>query len=331
MLPYPEFSDEELDALVAYLESLGPGPILAAAATLVRSCATLHEPQPDPSSGCSSASPVATLTFWGVRGSIPTCGRETIRHGGNTSCVSIEHGDCLVILDAGTGIRRLGTHLLSQGRPGGIEGSILLSHEHWDHIQGLPFFAPLFSTGHRFVIYGEPKRGTLEEIIRNQMREPYFPIELDAFEASIRFVDVGPGHEIQLGEAVSATTHRLTHPNGALGYLLHVDGKRVAYVTDHEHEAGHLSPEVLDMTRGADILIHDSQYSREHLQKDRRGWGHSAWEDVVDLALEARVQTLFLFHHDPDATDEELDDRLARACQRFPGARMAREGLTVRF
>jgi phosphoribosyl 1,2-cyclic phosphodiesterase len=274
---------------------------------------------------------MATLTFWGVRGSIAASGPETIRHGGNTSCVSIEHEGVLVILDAGTGIRKLGTRLLSEGRPGGIEGSILLSHEHWDHIQGLPFFAPAFSPGHRFVIYGEPKNHGLEEIIRSQMQAPYFPIDLDAFEASIRFVEVGPGQEIPLGHGVRATTHRLNHPNGALGYLLHVDGKRVAYVTDHEHGLGRLSPEVLDMARGADILIHDSQYDRDLLRRDRTGWGHSAWEDAVDLAIEAGVQTLFLFHHDPDATDEELDHRLARACERFPGTRMAREGLTVSF
>ena len=274
---------------------------------------------------------MATLTFWGVRGSIPACGPEMIRHGGNTSCVSVEHGDCLVILDAGTGIRRLGNHLLSQGRPGGVECSILLSHEHWDHIQGLPFFAPAFSSGHRLTIYGEPKKRALEEIIRSQMQAPYFPIALDAFQASIRFVEIGPGQEIPLGEAVWATTHRLNHPNGALGYLLHVDGKRVAYVTDHEHERGRLSPGVVDMARGADILIHDSQYNRDLLASDRTGWGHSAWEDVVDLAIEAGVQTLFLFHHDPDATDAELEDRLARACERFPGTRSAREGLTLRF
>ena len=274
---------------------------------------------------------MATLTFWGVRGSIAACGMETIRHGGNTSCVSIEHGDCLVILDAGTGIRKLGTHLLGRGRPGGVEGSILLSHEHWDHIQGLPFFAPLFSAGHRLVIYGEPKDRGLEDIIRNQMRAPYFPIALDAFEASIRFVEVGPGQEIGLGEGVRATTHRLNHPNGALGYLLNVAGKKVAYVTDHEHEPGRLSPDVVAMVRGADILIHDSQYSRDLLQRDRGGWGHSAWEDVVDLAIEARVETLYLFHHDPDATDDDLDERLSRARERFPGSRMAKEGLTVEF
>ncbi len=274
---------------------------------------------------------MATMTFWGVRGSIAACGPEMIRHGGNTSCVSIEHGDCLVILDAGTGIRQLGNHLLSQNRPGGVEASILLSHEHWDHIQGLPFFAPAFSAGHRLVIYGEPKNRSLEELIRNQMQAPYFPIGLDTFEASIRFVDVGPGQEIHLGEGVRATTHRLNHPNGALGYLLHVGGKRVAYVTDHEHEPGRLSPGVLEMARDADILVHDSQYSRDRLHRDRGGWGHSAWEDVVDLAIEAGVRTLFLFHHDPEATDEELDDRLARARERFSGADMAREGLTVRF
>ena len=136
---------------------------------------------------------MATLTFWGVRGSIPACGPETVRYGGNTSCVSVEHLDSLVILDAGTGIRKLGAHLVARGHSNTINGSILLTHQHWDHIQGLPFFAPAFSQENRFVIYGQRKRRPLAELIRDQMQEPYFPIEMAAFQADIGFVEVGPG------------------------------------------------------------------------------------------------------------------------------------------
>jgi phosphoribosyl 1,2-cyclic phosphodiesterase len=270
-----------------------------------------------------------TLTFWGVRGSIPACGPETVRYGGNTSCVSIEIDDRLIILDAGTGIRKLGTHLLRRDHLGGIKGCVLLTHEHWDHIQGLPFFAPAFSPENRFVIYGERKRRPLAEIIRDQMQEPYFPIEMDAFEAEISFVEVSPGDELELGDDIRMTPHRLNHPNGALGYLLNIAGRRVAYVTDHEHEPGQLSPTVLEMARDADVLIHDAQYNRERLRRDRKGWGHSAWEDVVDLAIDRRVDRLFLFHHDLDATDEELDERRTQVQERFPRAELAREGVTL--
>jgi phosphoribosyl 1,2-cyclic phosphodiesterase len=270
---------------------------------------------------------MASLTFWGVRGSIASCGSDTVRHGGNTSCVSVEHEDSLIILDAGTGIRRLGADLVRRGRVG-IEGSILLSHEHWDHIQGLPFFGPAFAAGNRFVIYGERKGRPLAEIIGAQMREPYFPVEMEAFQADIQFVEVGPGDEVQLGDDTRMTAFRLNHPGGAVGYVLDVAGKRLAYVTDHEHVPGQLSPTVLEMVRGVDILIHDAQYDRERLRTDRAGWGHSAWEDVVDLAIDARVQTLLLYHHDPDATDDALDDRLRQAQERFMGTVMAKEGLT---
>jgi phosphoribosyl 1,2-cyclic phosphodiesterase len=125
------------------------------------------------------------------------------------------------------------------------------------------------------------------------------------------------------------TAHRLNHPDGALGYLLDVAGKRVAYVTDHEHGAGQLSPTVLEMARDVDVLIHDAQYSRDRLRHDRMGWRHSAWEDVVDLAIDARTRRLFLFHHDPDATDEDLDNRQRQVRERFPQAELAREGLTL--
>jgi phosphoribosyl 1,2-cyclic phosphodiesterase len=134
---------------------------------------------------------MATLTFWGTRGSIPACGPETVRYGGNTSCVSIEYDDELIVLDAGTGIRKLGSDLLRRGHPGRIKGSILLTHQHWDHIQGLPFFAPAFSPENQFVIYGERKTRPLAEIIRDQMREPYFPIGIEAFRADIGFIEVG--------------------------------------------------------------------------------------------------------------------------------------------
>lgn len=271
------------------------------------------------------------VTFWGVRGSIASPGRHTVVFGGNTSCVSVETQDHILILDAGSGICELGRHLMKQHQSRGIDGSILLSHMHWDHIQGLPFFIPARVPENQFTIYGEGKyqRG-LSQILAGQMQAPYFPVEMDTvFRAQLNFREVYVQQRIKVRPELFVTPFRLTHPNGALGYLLQIHGRRIAYVTDHEHGIGQLTPEVLEMVSGADLLIHDAQYSREELTDGKRGWGHSAWEDVVALAVKAQVKQLLLFHHDPETSDEVLNERQFLAQERFPQAIVAREGLKI--
>jgi len=274
------------------------------------------------------------LTFWGVRGSIPSPGVNTIGFGGNTPCVSIEcscHQDNIIIFDAGSGIRSLGKHLMQRKDPHTINGSIFLTHTHWDHIQGLPFFIPAFLKENQFSIYGEGKPNySLPKLIKEQIQAPFFPVDINTlFQAKLDFNEISEDEAIELEKNIRVTPFRLVHPNAALGYLLQISGHSIAYVTDHEHEMYHPSPAILDTVAGVDVLIHDAQYSREELVNGKQGWGHSAWEDVVELAANAQVKQLFLFHHDPDATDAQLNERQFQAQQIFPNTFVAREGMKI--
>lgn len=272
-----------------------------------------------------------TLTFWGVRGSIPTPGLHTVIFGGNTSCVSIEYGDHVVIFDAGSGLRCLGLNLSASHEPQTIKGSLFLTHTHWDHIQGLPFFTPAFAPANQFAIYGEARQTyNLVELMQGQIQHPFFPVEMqDLFRAHVNFQEIGVGATVQVTPQMWVTCFRLNHPNAAIGYVLQVEEVRIAYVTDHEHTLEQLSPQVLQAVAGVDILIHDAQYSRDEMRQGKLGWGHSAWEDVVQHAIEAQVKHLYLFHHDPQATDEQLNERQFLAQQRFPPTFVAREGLKI--
>jgi phosphoribosyl 1,2-cyclic phosphodiesterase len=271
------------------------------------------------------------VTFWGVRGSIASPGLRTAVFGGNTSCVSVETEAHIIILDAGSGIRELGQYLMKRNDLKSIDGSIFLSHTHWDHIQGLPFFVPARAQKNQFTIYGERKGHlSLSQILAGQMQAPYFPVSLDTvFCAQVKFREVEAKQTLEIYPGLFVTPFRLTHPNGALGYLLEIKGRRIAYVTDHEHNIGQLSPNVLEMVRGVDLLIHDAQYSRAELADEKKGWGHSAWEDVVELACAAQVEQLLLFHHDPEACDEILNERQFLAQEQFPHTIVAREGLKI--
>lgn len=271
------------------------------------------------------------ITFWGVRGSIASPGVHTAVFGGNTSCVSVEDQDRLLIFDGGTGIRKLGQHLEQRGNLHTIKGHIFLSHMHWDHIQGLPFFSPAFAGKNRFTIYGEGKyKMPLPHILKRQMQRPYFPVDMETtFRADINFQEVVAKQAVTVSSGITVTPFRLTHPNGALGYVLQLGDVRIAYVTDHEHKAGQLSPNVVEMTPQVDALIHDAQYTRSQVATTKKGWGHSGWEDVLDLAVQSQVKRLFLFHHDPDTTDAELNERQLLAQQTFPNTIVAREGLKI--
>ncbi|MGQ9629861.1 MAG: MBL fold metallo-hydrolase [bacterium] len=267
------------------------------------------------------------LKFWGVRGSIPVPQREMIDMGGNTSCIEIwTCDDELIILDSGTGIRGLGKSLLQRGER--IKGNILLSHTHWDHIQGFPFFAPAFIPGNEFTIYGAERYGKrLEDTMAGQMEYEYFPVEIDKMGASIKFRGLKEG-KYKLGGSIDLTAGMHIHPNGAFGYRIECHGAVVVYITDVEHYPDRLDVRNVELAKGADLLIHDSQYTPEELPS-KRGWGHSSWEQSVRVAQEAGVKDLILFHHDPDRTDDELREIEKKAQREFKNAHLAREGLEI--
>lgn len=268
------------------------------------------------------------IRFWGTRGSIAKAGPTTVRYGGNTSCVEIRSAaDDVVILDAGTGIHGLGQEMTRESVVP-RSASIFISHTHWDHIQGLPFFAPFFLPHHRWSIFGPSGvQKNLVDILRGQMSKAYFPITMQAFQAEINHHDLTEGH-FQVGD-ISVTTQYLNHPGVTVGYRIEVDGVTVVYSTDHEPHARRLAAGGIpdkgseDARHGqflanADFVIHDAQYTAAEYDK-RIGWGHSTMEYVVDLAARADVKHLVLFHHDPNRTDGELDQIVEAARSRVEG------------
>src|SRR5438874_11864187 len=262
-----------------------------------------------------------TVTFWGTRGSIPTPGAHTARYGGNTPCVAVEStGGQLVILDAGTGIRALGLKL-AERHNGAVQAEILLSHAHWDHIQGLPHFKPFFSPGNTVRIWGS-RQGTasLEAILRQQMDPAVFPVPLDALSASLTVQQVD-ADEFAIGE-FRVRTIKLRHPGTTLGFrLTRAKGGRpsMAYVTDNELGGGgqyevsaSWRRDFVTFLKGVDLLIHDAMYTPKELEQ-HSGWGHSTYEEAVTLALDAGVKQLVLFHHEPEHGDEAMDGLVAAA------------------
>jgi phosphoribosyl 1,2-cyclic phosphodiesterase/CheY-like chemotaxis protein len=283
-----------------------------------------------------------TVRFWGVRGSIPTASREAVGYGGNTPCVEVRLSgvEDIYIWDGGTGLRELGRSL--RGVEGPIHGYLCFSHFHWDHIQGLPFFEPAYASGNAFTLVGpaQPTAG-LVQIVGGQMASVYFPVGLEQFGAHLSFQEIDEG-TIRLG-GVQFDTLSSLHPGRALIYRLVHEGKRVIYATDNElpsgwkHAGGAPAHEVERFVRffaDADLLIHDAQYTAEELTH-RRGWGHSAWTDALDLAVAAGVKRLILFHHDPDHSDGFLDTVGSAAQERIAqsGAsitcELAREGALI--
>ncbi len=275
----------------------------------------------------------STVRFWGTRGSIPTPGPLTARYGGNTACVSIgaPHGR-LLILDAGSGLRPLGHDLMNR-RDGALQADFLITHTHWDHIQGLPFFKPLSEAGNSFRVYGAAQGGLpLEQILRRQMDPMVFPVPLEAFAARIEVREIGEGR-LEL-EDFHVSAIRLRHPGTTLGYRISPPGRNrdLAYVTDNELGPGGSYPvgpdwraRLIKFLEGADTLIHDAMYM-DQIIGARRGWGHSTPTQAVELAAEAGVRTLILFHHEPENDDDALDALLADTVRH---ARKAAPGLKV--
>lgn len=269
------------------------------------------------------------VTFWGTRGSLASPGPDTMRYGGNTACVSLElrEGPRL-ILDAGTGIRALGNHLLKSPPKPLV---LVLSHSHWDHIQGFPFFTPGYSKEWHLRVLGYCDNAQyLPQALSIQMQRPFFPVPLKGLNAQIEFGEFGPEWE-QIGSAQMRSI-ALRHPGGGGGLRVEEAAKVLVYLTDNElPEAGPEWDFYVEACQGADLLIHDAQFRDEELPA-HKGWGHSSCEQATQLALDAGCRRLALFHHDPERSDEEIDEMVA-LCRAQAGDRLdifaAAEGLTV--
>ncbi len=275
-------------------------------------------------------SPEFAVEFWGVRGSIPAPGHETVRYGGNTSCVEMRVDGKRLIFDGGTGLRVLGKHLLKQ-MP--VEAYIFFSHSHWDHIQGFPFFVPAFMKGNCFHIYGAiaPNGATLKQRLSDQMLHPNFPVPIQVMQSDLKFYDLFPGDVMQLG-AITIETGPLNHPNTAMGYRVTYQGRTVVYATDTEHYSDQLDENLLYLAREADVLIYDACYTDEEYHDPKApkvGWGHSTWQEAIKLAKAAGVKKAVIFHHDPNHCDDFLDDVGMQVQSVFPNSVLAREGMIL--
>ncbi len=269
------------------------------------------------------------IEFHGVRGSLASPNASMAKVGGNTSCVSVRANDQHIVFDAGTGLRDLGNRLMKGGSSNTV---ILLSHLHWDHIQGLPFFTPLYVPGnHVHVMSGPNGHMNLHSALEKQMSPPFFPVAIEDVASQLSVRDLAPDERFYLGD-VCITTARLNHPDPVYGYRLDFAGRSVVYATDTEHYSC-VDPTLAKLAKGADVLIYDSQYTPEEYcgqgSSSKVGWGHSTFAAAAELALLADVGKLVLFHHDPMRDDKAVEELEHRCRELFPRAVAAREGLTI--
>ena len=284
------------------------------------------------------------VRFWGVRGSIPCPGPQTQKYGGNSACIELRVGndDRLVIIDAGSGIRQLGNYLMRHDLPKGpIRTDIFLSHTHWDHIMGFPFFVPIYVPGTKMKVYGPVtfEEDGLEEVVGGQMKYRYFPVNFGELASEIEYVRIKEDPCMDLGGGLMLATKLLNHPVTALGYRFQYGGKSVCtcydtepfrnlFITDPDHpdydevmaeEGEAVAAEQNHMLEqffaGADLLIHDSQYTEAEYQQGRKNWGHTSFEHAIATANRAGVKKLALFHHDPDRTDDQIDELARIYCE----------------
>lgn len=252
--------------------------------------------------------------------------------GGNTSCVTIDTPDQhVVIIDAGSGIRRLGQELM-RNNYSRVVGTLLISHTHWDHIQGFPYFAPVFERNNRIVVVGQKRVGQhLEEILARQIVEPYLPFDYKTLSADVHVKEVDDGETLIVGDETVIRVANLNHPGGSLGFRVESNGAVLTYCTDTTHPDGGVEPSVVALARDADILIHDAFFTLQG-RREFPTWGHSSWLEAVRAAEAASVRYLGLYHYSPDATDEHLEQEiLPQARALFPNTFLTREGMAIRM
>lgn len=267
------------------------------------------------------------LKFWGVRGSTPTPTPANLAYGGNTSCVEIRAGDGeQIIIDGGTGVRNLGLSLVEEFREQPLQLKVFLTHFHWDHIQGLPFFAPFYDGANSVSFHSFPPEKQLCETLEGQMSSPYFPVNFEFLPARRKFIQIDR-QTLRYGD-LSITSFPMNHPQGANGYRIESRGAAIVFASDLEHGHPQLDRILREYCEGADILIFDAQYTPEEYAS-HAGWGHSTYVEACRVASDAHVKELVLFHHDPGHDDAKLDEMVAATRSLFSNSRAAREGWSV--
>ena len=268
------------------------------------------------------------VKFWGVRGSIACPTADHIRYGGNTTCIEMRIDGRRLIFDAGTGIRDLGQDFVKNGA---THIDLMMTHTHWDHINGFPFFAPAYDKKYSINIWAGHLMDaghSIKEVLSTQMNNPMFPVPLEAMKARLAFNDFSAGETLDLGEGVKVRTAPLMHPNGATGYRVDWDGKSACLITDTEHTPGKMDQNILGLIEGADLVIYDSTYTEDEFPA-KVGWGHSTWEQGMKLCREAGAKKLAIFHHDPDHNDAFMENLEEKAVGAWEGNFVAREGMDV--
>ena len=252
------------------------------------------------------------VRFYGARGSIPVSGKEYLKYGGNTTCLEIRtKDDEIIIIDAGSGIRTLGHRLISENR---FQYTMIFTHAHWDHIMGFPFFQPIYSTKARIAMYGCPfAQASVKQMISKIMSPPNFPVRFEDIRADIVYHEAC--EEPFAVKSMSIAPIPLSHPNQGVGYRFTEDGKSFVFLTDNEltfkHPGGADFQDYRDFSTGADLLVHDAEFTDEEYNKRTKKWGHSVYRDALRLALEARVRKFGLFHHNQERSDEGVDEIVA--------------------
>lgn len=267
------------------------------------------------------------LKFWGVRGSIPTPAPENLGFGGNTTCLELRLADdSIIVLDGGTGARKFGLSLLERFPGKRLDVTFFMTHFHWDHIQGIPFFAPLYSPANHVTFHSSKPPEETREILEGQMTNPYFPVQFELLAAKREFVRIADQPLRASGLSVHAFP--LNHPQGASGFRLESQGAVVVHACDHEHGDPALDRTLRENAEGADVLVYDAQFTPEEYPA-KRGWGHSTWMEAVQVARDAKVKQLVLAHHDPSHSDDFLRGVLVQASAHFDNVVIAQEGRSI--
>ncbi len=274
-----------------------------------------------------SADHLFRVKLWGVRGSIPVDGPDFRRYGGNTPCIEMRCGNRTLIFDAGSGIRPAGLSLLQSAVK---DVQLFFTHFHYDHVLGLPFFAPIWHPAINVEIWSGHMYGKMstEEMLRELMRAPWFPVEISYCQAALNARDFQSGDVIKPSPDITIRTADLNHPGGCIGYRVEFDGHAVALICDTEHVEGELDPNVLGLIDKADLVIYDAMYTEAELVR-KRGFGHSTWQQGIKLCKAAGAKKLALFHHDPFRTDADLAKIEVEAKKAFSGAFAARDGQSL--